>query len=324
MARLSGMSMSNMVKLAEELVLPDEDFDESSSTEKDDADFNDLSPEALLAMVQGDSVVEESVAEDPQEATEDELRALLGDTLSVQELDGVENGYLEVAKNIEKLKLRKLANRIGEMAPQKLFPPQKDEVYYLLSSMAGQSPRLNIDDAEKKCSFIGGALAKLSTYMISEASFEMDEQEAMIELFDDFSKKAVADMGTRSLVLEQFKAGWRQVLKRLTRDIMSLSKYEREGEKPIYVIQNYYESLSRAYSLCKAHDSINICQDELSSQMNAAEKKAIVKAFEDVMDLAPSYGLRGLSFINRKQAYDDVEALDIKAILQIIRKKRHL
>jgi hypothetical protein len=318
------MSMSNMVKLAEELVLPDGEFEDSSSVESDEADFNDLSPEALLAMVQGDCIVEESVVEEPQEATEDELRALLGDTLSVQELDGVENGYLEVAKGIEKLKLRKLANRIDEMAPQKMFPSHKDEVYYLLSSMAGQSPKLKIEDAEKKCSFIGESLGKLGTYMISEASFDMDEQEAMIELFDEFAKQAVADMGTRSLVLDQFKAGWRQVLKRLTRDILSLSEYEREEEKPIYVIYTFYESLSRAYSLCKAHDSIDICKDELSSQMNGGEKKAIVKAFEDVMDLAPSYGLRGLSFINRKQAYDDIEVLDIQAILKIIRKKRHL
>jgi hypothetical protein len=63
-------------------------------------------------------------------------------------------------------------------------------------------------------------------------------------------------------------------------------------------------------------------QEELSTEMTKEDKRDIVTSFEDVIELAPYYGLKSIDFINRKQAYDALDKLDLPAILEVLKKKR--
>jgi hypothetical protein len=101
-----------------------------------------------------------------------------------------------------------------------------------------------------------------------------------------------------------------------------LKEHAQKTEKPIWIIYTFYESLSRAYGLCKAHESLKEYQEELSTEMTKEDKRDIVTSFEDVIELAPYYGLKSIDFINRKQAYDALDKLDLPAILEVLKKKR--
>ena len=124
------------------------------------------------------------------------------------------------------------------------------------------------------------------------------------------------------MVFEYFRFGWKQSLKRITKDIQSLKKFAKENEKPIWILFTFYESLSRSYGLCRAQESMKKYEEELSTEMTKEDKRSIVNAFEEVIELAPYYGLKSIDFINRKQAYDAVEKLDLPAILAILKDKR--
>jgi hypothetical protein len=322
----NNMSMEDLVRFAEQGILPDGEFDApEDDSAGEELDMNDLSVEDLLAMAEGKPVApkagESTAAAVSEEASEDDLRALLSDTLSDDELGGGDD-YLAIAKNIQKLKLRQLCNRIEEMAPPKMFNPRKDEIYYFLSSVAGQSAKVRMEDAEAKCAFIGKAIVKLESYMISDAGFSMDEQEALAKLFATFSNETVNETNDRNRVFEYFRFGWRQSIKRLSKDIQSLKRFAPESQKPIWILFTFYESLSRAYGLCRAQESLKQYQEELNTEMTKEDKRAIVNAFEEVVELAPYYGLKSIDFINRKQAYDAVEKLDLPAIIAILKEKR--
>lgn len=317
---LNNLSLADMLKMAEAGDMPPEPQQEAD----DEDDLNALSFEDLMAIADGKPIEKAPAAEaEPQEASEDDLRAMLADTLSDDELGGDDEADLEVSKAIEKIKLRQLANRIEEMAPPKMFPPRKDEIYYFLSSMAGQSDKIRIEEADKKCALIGKCLTELETYMLTEAGFSLEEQEILVRLFESFSAETVDETNQRNRVFDNFKFGWKQTLKRLNKDIDNLKNFAHEQQKPIWILFMYYESLSRAYGLCRAHESFKEYQDELSTEMTKDHKRTIVEAFEEVVELAPYYGLKSIDFINRKQAYDAVEKLDLAAILEILRKKKN-
>ena len=314
---LNNMSLEDMLKMSEGQPLPEEPQDDGD-------DLNALSIEEIMAMAEGKVLPPKPVKEDvSEEASEDDLRALLEDTLSEDELGGDDGLDLEVAKAIDKIKLRQLANRIEGLAPAKMFPPRKDEIYYFLSSMAGQSDKIRIEEAEAKCAFIGQSLVKLETYMLTEAGFSLEEQESLVKLFENFSSETVTETNQRNLVFENFKFGWKQTLKRLDRDIGNLKRFANEKQKPIWILFTYYESLSRAYGMCKAQESFKEYADELTTEISKEQKRTIVDAFEEVVELAPYYGLKSIDFINRKQAYDAVEKLDLPAILTILKKKKN-
>jgi hypothetical protein len=316
---LNNMSMEEMLKMASGEPLPEEPQEEE--------DLNDLSIEDLMAMAEGKAPIPkpDSGAEpESQEASEDDLRALLEDTLSEEELGGGDDEeQLEIAKSIEKIKLRQLANRIEDMAPKNLFPPRKDEIYYFLSSMAGQSAKIRIEDAEEKCACIGKCLGQLETYMISEANFSVEEQEILVKLFQSFSAETVTETNNRNRVFDNFKFGWKQNLKRLDRDIENLKRFALEKQKPIWILFSFYESLSRAYGMCRAQENFKEYAQEMDTQISRDHKRTIVDAFEEVVELAPYYGLKSIDFINRKQAYDAVEKLDLPAILEVLKKKKN-
>ena len=319
----NNMSMEDLVRFAEQGVLPDGKFDVPVEVPTSgEPDTNDLSIEDLLAMAEGKPVGEKTVTEDKvEEASEDDLRALLSDTLSEEELGGGQD-YLAIAKNIEKMKLRQLCNRIEDMAPPKMFNARKDEIYYFITSMSGQTAKVRMEGAAEKCAFIGKAITKLDSYMLCEANFSVDEQEALLKLFQSFSAETVSETKERDLVFEYFRFGWKQSLKRITKDIQSLKKFAKENEKPIWILFTFYESLSRSYGLCRAQESMKKYEEELSTEMTKEDKRSIVNAFEEVIELAPYYGLKSIDFINRKQAYDAVEKLDLPAILAILKDKR--
>ena len=249
--------------------------------------------------------------------------AMLGDTLGEDELEGADNEEKEaMAKNIDKMKLRQLANKIEAEAPAKLFPPRKDEIYYFISSMLGQSHKIRIEDADKKCTFIGECIKNYNTYMVSEVGLSVDEAELIIESFDEFAKNTVSEIESRELVYKQFRFGWKQTLKKTLRDFENLKKFAREKQKPVWILFTFYESLSRAYGLCRASDSFRDYAEELGTEMQKEEKRQIVDLFEEIIELAPYYGLKTISFINRKQAYEEVGALDLEGILARLKKIR--
>lgn len=324
MSDLNSMSMDDLVRFAEEGVLPEgvEIEDNSSESSGDSQDMNDLSMEDLLAMAEGQDVqaAETESEEDGGEASEDDLRALLENTLGEDELGGGED-HLEVAKNIEKMKLRQLANKIETAAPAKLFPPRKDEIYYFLSSMAGQSAKITIEDAAKKCAFIGESLESLETFMLSEVGMSIEEAAALAALFEDSASDVVDESEQRDLVFENFKFGWKQTLKRLRKDVDKLKSMARSPRKPLGIVVLFYESLGRAYGLCRAQESLKQYEQELSTEMDRDQKRMIVDTFEEAVELAPYYGLKSIDFINRKQAYDAVAALNIPQILAMLKKR---
>jgi ribosomal 50S subunit-associated protein YjgA (DUF615 family) len=334
MEDLNNMSMEDLVRFAEKGVLPDNINTEvpPDIAADDDVDMNAMSPEQLLAMAEGNAnestpaepSIEEPVEEaEPEEASAAELLAMLGDTVGEDELDGSSEEELkEIGKNIEKIKLRELANKLGTLAPANLFPPKKDEIYYFLSSMVGQSQKIRIEDAKQKCAFIGKALSELETYMISEVGLSMDESAMIISSFETFAKETVSETESRNLVIEQFRFGWKQTLKKTQRDFENLKKFARQKEKPLWVLFMFYESLSRSYGLCRASDNLKDHADEVGSVMKKEEKREIVDLFEEIVELAPFYGLKSISFINRKQAYEAVGALDLEGILEKLKKLR--
>ena len=321
------MSMEDLVRFAEEGVLPDglEDKDGSESEASGEVDMNALSVDDLLAMADGEAVaapVQEEKAEDGGEATEDELRALLGDTLSEEELGGGDEERAEIAKGIDREKLRHLANHIDKMAPAKLFPPRKDEIYYFLASVSGQTPEMQIEEAEEKCAFIGGALEKLESYMVSEAGFSMDEQLALVELFAEKSKGTIEKDKQHKLVFENFKFGWKQTLKKLLKDMLNLKRSAKEPRKPLWLIVSFYECLSIAYGLCRASENLKEYEKELGTEMTKENRRSIVDTFELMIEMAPYYGLKSIDFINRKQAYDAVATLDLPGVLKKLKEKK--
>jgi hypothetical protein len=314
---MNNMSMEDMLKMSEGQPLP-------SEPQSEQEDLNALSIEEIMAMAEGKVAPPRPVKlEAEEEASADDLRALLEDTLSEDELGGDDEVDLEVAKVIEKIKLRQLANRIEGLAPAKMFPPRKDEIYYFLSSMTGQSSKIRIEQAEEKCAFIGKSLVELETYMLTEAEFSLEEQEVLVKLFESFSAETVTETNQRNLVFENFKFGWKQTLKRLDRDLDNLKRYAREDQKPIWILFTFYESLSRAYGMCKAQESFKEYSDELTTEISKEQKRTIVDAFEEVVELAPYYGLKSIDFINRKQAYDAVEKLNLPAILTVLKNKKN-
>lgn len=329
---LNDMSMDDLIRFAEEGVLPDNvntdappEVDQSSD---EDFDMNALSPEQLLAMADGGGASTEEATpaaeEEAQEASAEELMAMLGDTLGEDELEGADDEEKkELAKNIDKMKLRQLANKIETQAPPKLFNARKDEIYYFISSMLGQSQKIRIEDAGTKCSFIGETLKSLGTYMISEVGLTMDETEVICGSFDDFAKDTVDETESRNLVMKQFRFGWKQTLKKTQRDFENLKKFANEKQKPVWILFTFYESLSRSYGLCRASDNFKDYADELGASMKKEEKREIVDLFEEIVELAPYYGLKTISFINRKQAYAEVGALDLESILAKLKKIRN-
>lgn len=328
---LNNMSMEDLVRFAEEGVLPEnlntEVPPEIAANNNDDDDMNAMSPEQLLAMAEGkesESTTSEAPAEEEaQEASAAELLAMLDDTVGEHELGGSDEEELkEIGKNIEKIKLRELANKLGTLAPSGLFNPKKDEIYYFLSSMVGQSQKIRIEDAEKKCAFIGKALRELETYMVSEVGMSMDESTMIISSFDDFAKDTVSETESRNLVKEQFRFGWKQTFKKTQRDFENLKQYARQAQKPVWILFMFYESLSRSYGLCRASDNLKDHQDEVGNVMKKEEKHEIVDLFENIVELAPFYGLKSINFINRKQAYEAVGALDLEGILGKLKKLR--
>jgi hypothetical protein len=329
MSDLNSMSMDDLVLFAEKGILPEGVHveDNSSSSAPEAQDLNDLSMDDLLAMAEGEDAGEESKTstsdggeEQSEEASEDDLRALLENTLGEDELGGGED-HLEVAKEIEKMKLRQLANRIETMAPAKLFPPRKDEIYYFLSSVAGQSSKIRIDGAGEKCAFIGDALKSLETFMLSEAGMTIEEQTALVELFDSSAAEAVEESEQRDLVFNNFKFGWKQTLKRLYKDVEKLKEMANSSRKPVGIVMMFYESLARAYGLCRAQESFKEYEEELSTDMTRDHKRLIVDTFEATVELAPFYGLKSIDFINRKQAYDAVAALNLPQIIAMLKKR---
>ena len=200
MEDLNNMSMEDLIRFAEKGVLPDNIKVDVPSSD-DDIDMNALSPAQLLAMAEGkapdvsenNASSEESVGEESEASAED-LMALLGDTIGDDEFEGSGNEEkLQIGKAIEKLKLRQLANKIEAMAPAKLFPPRKDEIYYFLTSMLGQTNKIRIEEADKKCGFIGQALKDLETYMISDIGLSLDETDVIISTFKQFAKDTVSE-----------------------------------------------------------------------------------------------------------------------------------
>jgi len=329
---LNDMSMEDLIRFAEEGVLPENVTSDAPAEEapaEEEFDLNALSPEMLLAMAEGKSpetpaAASEPEAEgEPEEASAEDLMALLGDTIGEDELEGADDeDKIEIGKNIEKIKLRQLSNKVEAMAPPKLFPPKKDEIYYFLSSMVGQSHKIRIEDADQKCRFIGEALKSLESYMISDVGCSMDETEVIITSFDDFAKSTVTETESRNLVFEQFKFGWKQTLKKGLRDFDNLKKFATQKQKPVWILFTFYESLSRAYGLCRASDSFKDYANELGTAIKKEEKREIVDLFENIIELAPYYGLKSITFINRKQAYEAVGALDLEGILTKLKKIR--
>ena len=329
---LNNMSMEDLVRFAEQGILPDNvntDAPDEVANDDDDFDMNFLSPEQLLAMANGkaheaNNKTEEAIEEATEEASAAELLAMLDDTVSEDELDSSNKAELaEIGKNIEKIKLRQLANKLGSMTPSKLFPQKKDEIYYFLSSMVGQAPKIRIENADKKCRFIGESLSKLEAYMVSEVGFSLDESAMLISSFEDFAKDTVSETESRNLVFQQFRFGWKQTLKKAQRGFENLKKFASQKEKPLWVLSLFYESLSRSYGLCRASDSFKEYAEELGATMQREEKQAIVDLFEEIIELAPFYGLKNISFINRKQAYQALGELDLESILEKLKRIRN-
>lgn len=330
---LNNMSMEDLVRFAEEGVLPENinaDLPPEMASDDDDMDMNAMSPEQLLALAEGkESEPEPSETASPaeeegQEASAAELLAMLGDTVGEDELDGSNDEELkEIGKNIEKIKLRELANKLGTMAPAGLFPPKKDEIYYFITTMVGQNQKIRMEDAQTKCEFIGKALKGLETYMISEVGMSLDESSMIISSFDQFAKDTVTETESRNLVYEQFRFGWKQTLKKTQRDYETLKQYLKEPKKPVWVLFMFYESLSRSYGLCRASDNLKDYQEEVGNVMKKEEKHEIVELFENIVELAPYFGLKSINFINRKQAYEAVGALDLEGILEKLKKLRN-
>lgn len=332
MADVNEMSMDDLVKFAEEGVLPDNlNFEAAaeSAPQGEEGDAEALSPEDLLALAQGktleveeDGLVEGAEVEDGSEASADELLAMLGDTLTEDELAGThDQANTEMAKEIDKIKLRELANKIMALAPGNLFPPKKDEVYYFLTSMCGQSAEQEIEDAEKKCIFIGKAIQKLHTIMLSEIGLSLDEVETLDKLFSKFSEKTIHASEARDRVADQLGMGWRNTYRLVMRDVEILKRYTERPSKPLWVVVKFYETLSRVYGLCRAQDDLAKVNND-SVNMTAEDKRSIIDGFEEILHISPAFGLKKLEFINREEAYAEVAKLQLDVILSALKKKK--
>lgn len=327
-ADLNNMSIEDLIKFADDKVLPDAIGENQAGMvdEEDEFDMNSLSPEDLLAMAEGkepENVPSASEAEPEAEgASEEELMAMLENTIGEDELGADDEVDMEVAKAIDKMKLRQLANRIATLAPPKLFPSRKDEIYYFLSSMVGQSLKIQIEDANKKCGFIGEALKGLETFMITEVGMSLEEAEIILKLFEGFSQATVDESESRDRIHQNFKFGWQQTLKVLKRDIQKLEKNSKERSKPFWVVMKFYESLSRAYGLCRAQDDMKRFKEEYGIEVSKEQKRDIVNAFEDLVEMSKFFGVRKLSYINRKEAFEAVGSLGLDAILRALRERQ--
>ena len=333
MPDVNELSLDDLVKFAESGKLPDNLKAQAATGAEappaaDEFDAMALSPEDLLAIAQGKVVDAPAEAAAPEAAGEavaantDDLLAMLENTLSEDELSGTSNqADTGLAKKIEKIKLRQLANRVVAMAPVTLFPPRKDEVYYFLTAMCGQPAQQDIEDANKKCEFIGSALQGLRTFMLSELGLSPAELDTLELLFAPFSNKAINAANARDLVAEQLKAGWRNTFKLIQRDVEVLKRYVGRPGKPLWVVVKFYESLSRSYGLCRAQDDM-VKVMESKVVLTPEEKRNVITCFEDVLHISTHFGLKKLQFIDRKGAYEQLEKLHLDVILKALKQKK--
>jgi len=270
-----------------------------------------------------ESADRELEGEKGQEATEEDLMALLSDTVADNETFEVSlDTQIEIAKNISKLKLRQLANKITVMAPPKLFPERKDDVYYFLTSMVGQSMKRTLKNAREKCRFIAKGLKELESYMYSEIELSLDEQQAIGHLFINFSADTVTESEALQRIEDNFETGWKQTLKFLEKDLLKLGRYAEETLKPIWVLITFYESLNTAFGLCRALDDINKYADGLVVDMTRDDKKNVVTLFVAIMELAPLYGLRNLECDDRHDVFRRLNNLNLNRIIDMLKKKK--
>lgn len=324
MADLNEMSIEDLVNFVDTQELPDhiqEGIGDGAPAvggveDLSDDDFNNLSPEELLAIANGEVLEPQKEKEEESgEATNDELMAMLENTIGEDELMGDGAADMEIGKNIEKIKLRQLANRIGTMSPPKLFPPRKDEIYYFLTSMLGQSAAFNIENAQKKCVFIGQALKSLNTFMVADVDLTLDEVEVINKVFSKFSVERVDESEARERIKTNFRSGWKHMAKMLFRDIKQLKDMAPEKNKPIWIIVKFYESVVRSYGLARAQEDSKIYKDALGLEIDREQKKLIVSMFEDIMDISKFYGLNVPPYINRSEAYQSLSKMQLDVLL---------
>jgi hypothetical protein len=330
MSDTNNMSIEELMQFSQEQVLPDRlGVDAEGLIEEgvEEDDINSLSPEDLLSIAEGETVqtpkadsseaVEEKSEEEDSEASVEDLMSMLENTVGEDEIitdDVPEN--VELAADIEKIKLRQLANRIETMAPAKLFPPRKDEIYYFITSMLMQTQKFSIDNAQEKCAFIGGTLKTLSTYMITEIDMSMDEVELIINLFDSFSEDRIDESEARERINKNFRSGWKQSIRMLGRDITKLVDLKGQRTKPFWQVVKYYDCLVSAYGLAKAQEDSKIYKDVINVDITKEEKRDIVSMFEDVMDIAGFYGLKIPPYMNRQEAYKSLKKLQLDELLK--------
>lgn len=330
MTDLNHLSLEDLVNFASGGDLPEEQGEENKRVaapkeEESGGDFNDLSPEELLAMAEGRDLPEKEKEEKKEEEDieakdESELLAMLEDTIGEHELSSnPKQEAKEAAQGIDRIKIRQIANTIEKMAPSNFFKQHKDEVFYFISALAGQSDSRVMDNAEEKCAFIGEALNSLEEYCLSEAGITIDEYEALKLLFKDFSAKTVKDTSGRDRVKQNFRAGWRQTLSVTRRDTDNLSRFARERYKPIWIIQKYYESLTRAYALCRSEADLKQFGDEVNVKMSDEERKQIIEVFEDLVEMGPFFGLKKIRSVTRKGIFEEIEAMNLGELLKKIK-----
>jgi len=330
MSDTNNMSIEELMQFSQEQVLPDRLGTDSEGLVEQDAeedDINSLSPEDLLAIAEGEIVevpkndeavsVEEILSEEESgEASVEDLMSILENTVGEDEIitdDAPDN--VELAVDIEKIKLRQLANRIETMAPAKLFPPRKDEIYYFITSMLMQTKKFSIDNAHEKCAFIGGSLKTLNTYMITEINLSIDEVELITNLFESFSEDRIDESEARERINKNFRSGWKQSIRMLGRDIAKLVDLKGQRNKPFWQVVKYYDCLVSAYGLAKAQEDSKVYKDVINVEISKEEKRDIVNMFEDVMDVAGFYGLKIPPYMNRQEAYKSLKELRLDELL---------
>jgi len=327
MSDTNSMSIEELMKFSQTQDLPERLGTDSAGMVEENAedDVNSLSPEELLAIAEGEILEpvekkeEASVTEeDNSEASVEDLMSILENTVGEDEVITDESipENIELAEDIEKIKLRQLANRIETMAPSKLFPPRKDEIYYFITSMLNQTMKFSIENASEKCSFIGKSLKSLNTYMITEINLSLEEVELITALFESFSMDRIDESEARNRINKNFRGGWRQSMKILNRDITKLIEMKGARAKPFWQVVKYYDCLVSAYGLAKAQEDSKNYKGILQSEVGKEEKRDIVNMFEDVMEIAGFYGLKIPAYMNRQEAYANLKELKLDELLK--------
>ncbi|MBF0245985.1 MAG: hypothetical protein HQL31_12070 [Planctomycetes bacterium] len=332
MADINNMSIEDLVRFAETGELPEGEVDPVSAAlpEPKEEDFNDpneVSAEELASLFQMEAPTtasaDQSAPSDEElsgEATEAELLAMLGGTTA--SVDENAPDPKEIAKGIDKIKLRQLANQITMHAPEGLFSRKEDDSYYFLSALAGQMEERHIVNAKQKCAFISKCLGELSSFALSEADFTIDEFDAVKSLFSSFSEKIISDDQKRGRIDKVFKSGWKSSLSRIQRDIRYLQKYAPESYKPIWILVKFYESLSRSYALFRALLDLQGYQGQLDIAINKEEKFAIINHFDDLVAVAPVYGLKSLHGMKTRDALLMIEKFPLHHLISTLDKRR--